>query len=379
MNWVKVVFFNLGIMFALSGLMLLTPPILENSAKLVEHLFFKHPDKREGLAIYDKYEWSDRYFREHRELGSNYYDYITWRRNDYSGETINVVDGIRHTSAAAANQDGSTEIGSEYWFFGGSTTWGSGVNDENTFPSIFAKKNGVPAVNFGESAYIARQSLALLQNRYITRPRSRASTSRVIVFYDGVNEVLLRCRNETKGLGTGREAQIRQILLGGKWSFYRTFSQLIDYLGKQTDRIINITAEPGSSFYDCASDPLRANFVAETLVNTWHQARITAQANGDEFIAVLQPVAFIGSADIPYLNLTGAKNQELARQYEAVYPLIDAAAKALNMPFINLADVYDGCNDCYIDFCHVGPQAHQLLVARMTKEIAKTRAVDATQ
>ena len=215
--------------------------------------------------------------------------------------------------------------------------------------------------------------MALLQNTYITRSKSGREPKRVVIFYDGVNEVLHRCRNEIQGLGTGREAQIQQNLLGGKWSFYRTFSQLINYLGKISSGITKPAAKRAGYFYDCVSDPLRAGFIADTLVNTWQQARNLAQANGDEFIAILQPVSFIGSADVSYLDLSDAKKQELARQYETVYPLIVSAANASNIPFINLTDVYDGCTDCYIDFCHVGPQAHQLLVERMSEEIAQIR------
>lgn len=373
MSWVKVVFYNLAIMFALLGVLFLTPPTIENSSKYLTRLFSENLDKRASLFIYDEFDWSDQYFAEHNEMGSTYYDYITWRRNDYAGETINIVDGVRHTSHTGAIQAGSAGADLEYWFFGGSTTWGTGVNDENTYPSVFADSNGIPVKNFGESGYIARQSLALLQNTYIAKSKLGRETKRVVVFYDGVNEVLHRCRNEARGLGTGREAQIQQTLYGGNWSFYRTFAQLINYLGKISAGITTSSAERAGSFYDCASDPLRAGFIADTLVSTWQQARTLAQANGDEFIAILQPVSFIGSADVSYLDLSDAKKQELARQYETVYPLIVNAANASDIPFINLTDIYDRCTNCYIDFCHVGPQAHQMLVERMTKEIANIR------
>ncbi len=379
MSWTKVIFYNVGIALALLGAVLMAPPVLESSTKFISSLFFKKTDGRANLSIYDNFDWSERYYAEKRGLSTSYHDYISWRRNDYAGETINIVDGIRRSSTTDAVQGGSAQDGREYWFFGGSTTWGTGVNDDNTYPSVFARRNRVPVKNFGESGYIARQSLALLQNQYITRESSARNVKRLIVFYDGVNEVMHRCRNEVEGLGSGREARIRSVLLTGNWSFYRTFSQLSNYLDKTSRKIANLAGPQDSSFYDCVSDPARAKFIAESLVSTWRQARNAAQANGDEFIAILQPVAYIGSADVTYLNLANATRQELARQYEIVYPLIVDAAKASDIPFIDLTDVYDGCADCYIDFCHVGPQAHQLLVERMIREFAKLRTAATSQ
>lgn len=379
MSWTKVIFYNVGIAFALLGAVLMAPPLIENSTKLVSSLFFEKTDGRANLSIYDKFDWSDRYYAEKRGLSTSYHDYISWRRNDYAGETINIVDGIRRSSTPDAVQGEPAQESREHWFFGGSTTWGTGVNDDNTYPSMFARRNRVPVKNFGESGYIARQSLSLLQNQYITRESSDRNVRRLIVFYDGVNEVMHRCRNEVEGLGSGREARVRSVLRSGNWSFYRTFSQLSKYLGKTSRRIANLFGAQDVSFYNCVSDPARARFIADTLVSTWRQARNVAQANGDEFIAILQPVAYIGSADVTYLNLTNATGQELARQYEIVYPLIVDAAKASDIPFIDLTDAYDGCADCYIDFCHVGPQAHQLLVERMTREIARIRSAPASQ
>lgn len=379
MNWVKVVFYNLGITFALLGAVLMAPPLIENSSDFISSQFFKETDGRANLSIYDKFDWSDRYYAEKRGLSSSYHDYISWRRNDYAGETINIVDGIRRSSNTDAVQGEPAQDGREYWFFGGSTTWGTGVNDDNTYPSVFARRNRAQVKNFGESGYIARQSLSLLQNQYITRQAPVSNVKRVVVFYDGVNDVMHRCRNEIEGLGTGREAQIQLVLLGGNWSFYRTFSQLSNYLDKTSKKIANLFGAQDVSFYDCVSDPARARFIAETLVSTWRQARSAAQANGDEFIAILQPVAYIGSADVTYLNLHNATGKQVARQYEIVYPLIVDAAKASDIPFIDLTDAYDGCADCYIDFCHVGPQAHQLLVERMTREIARIRSAPASQ
>ena len=61
----------------------------------------------------------------------------------------------------------------------------------------------------------------------------------------------------------------------------------------------------------------------------------------------------------------------MAMQYKAVYPLIRQFAKAKNIDFVDLSLVYDKCNNCYIDFCHVSPQAHKILVENLVNKLAR--------
>ena len=49
------------------------------------------------------------------------------------------------------------------------------------------------------------------------------------------------------------------------------------------------------------------------------------------------------------------------------YPLIIELATASNLNFLDLTGVYDGCGECYIDFSHVGPQGHQILVSSLSQ------------
>jgi len=68
---------------------------------------------------------------------------------------------------------------------------------------------------------------------------------------------------------------------------------------------------------------------------------------------------------VSYLNLTSDNDKALAAQYQAVYPLIIELAAERNFNFVDLTTIYDGCGECYIDFCHVGPQGHRILVSKL--------------
>lgn len=363
MNWIKIIFVNIVITFSLLGMILMAPPIVYSIYKIAKKQTFNFDtlDSRSFLELYEGYDWVDQHFLEFGKLPTSYHDYIVWRRNDYSGSTINIKNGLRKTSNVVNENN---EI-PKYWFFGGSTTWGTGVNDEYTYPSLFAKKTNSYVTNFGESGYIARQSLAYLNN-YLLNHAINDMTNINVIFYDGVNEVSNRCRWEIDGLGTGREAQIKDNLKNyEQFSFSRTFNQLQFLLTKISQKLAKDNSDSAStnSLYDCASDKTRAKEVAETLVDTWELVSGIVKNRGGKFTAILQPVAFYGNPEVGYLDLTSSKN--LAAQYKAIYPLIIEAAARKNIKFIDMTGLYDNCTNCYIDYCHVGPQGHQLLVSSL--------------
>ena len=123
--------------------------------------------------------------------------------------------------------------------------------------------------------------------------------------------------------------------------------------------------------YNCSNNEERAYEVAETLVRTWEAAKEITENKGGKFVAILQPVAFFGSPSIEYLNLTTSNDIALTKEYKTVYPLIQKLAYRSNINFVDLSSIYNGCGNCYIDFCHVGPQGHNILVDALSKKLIK--------
>jgi len=369
MSWIKVILLNIFIIFSLLGMLLLMPPV----AYYVYSLVYSGTDNPSGdirasLDLYSDIAWAGTHFDEFSKLNTTYYDYITWRRDDFAGETVNISNGLRATTTP---KNRNSNI-ADYLFFGGSTTWGTGVNDANTYPSVFAQRLETQVINFGETGYIARQSLAMLTNFLVENSISDLSGQH-IVFYDGVNDVSHRCRREISGLGSGREHQIQKALKSNEiYSFGKLFEQLVRFLQAVTNRLgIQNASSVADQTYACSSDPNRAKEVAKTLVETWQVASDLVKQRGGDFTAILQPVAFIGNPNIDYLELTSSDELALSMQYEAVYPLIRQFVVDKNINFIDLSSVYDNCDNCYIDFCHVGPQAHEILVERLIENLSR--------
>ena len=350
-------------------MLLMGPPIFYSLYKLVKPSdLMVSKDTRSHLKLYDDFEWVDKHFFELSQLSMTYYDYITWRRDDYTGETVNIVNGIRLSS----NPDKINKNAPKVFFFGGSTIWGTGVNDENTIPSIYSKMTTNNVFNFGETAYLSRQSLAYLNNIIINNSLSDMSNIKIF-FYDGVNDVLNKCRSENDGLGSDQEKSIQEKTKKKTqlFSFNKTFAQLQNFINKILQKFIisNTAVKVSNNLYNCSSDKKKALKVAKSLVDTWEVVSDLVENRGGKFTAILQPVAFYGNPSVNYLELTNGINKSLAEQYKAVYPLIIQLASERNFNFIDLTDAYDDCENCYIDFCHVSPQGHKILVSKLIKSI----------
>ena len=80
-------------------------------------------------------------------------------------------------------------------------------------------------------------------------------------------------------------------------------------------------------------------------------------------------MAFIGKPSLSHLDLSDADSVGLKKQYEAVYPIIKQIASLASINFVDLTDIYDKCDYCYIDFAHVSPNAHEILVDRMINKL----------
>ena len=95
MSWIKVVSFNMFLTLSLIGMLLLAPPIIFLGYQIVSSKVETMGEIQSDLDIYSNFDWAEQHFKELSELTISYYDYITWRRDDYSGQTVNITNGIK--------------------------------------------------------------------------------------------------------------------------------------------------------------------------------------------------------------------------------------------------------------------------------------------
>lgn len=364
--------------FAGIGLLLLTPPTFYFTYKL----FNSNPDVRletqkyfeirHKLGLYDDFDWAEKHFKEYLSLKSKYYDFISWRRIDFKGETINIKNGIRDTFISK-----EINLGKEFWFFGGSTTWGTGSNDFYTYPSIFSRISNYKSINYGETGWVSRQSLSFLNNLYISKNNDN---EKIIIFYDGVNDIMLKCNESFKTLGTSRESFIQDKIDKNKniFSFEKTFYQLNSMISKAIDRIalrLNISIKSKNQNnnvnYNCGSSANKTKFVGDMIIRTWIQAQKLAKANGDIFVAILQPVTVYGEINYEYLPIEPNNVKYLKNEFKSVYSYIKKNAPIELDYFLDFTNIFDECSNCYIDFSHTGPQGNKVISENLYKNFVK--------
>lgn len=356
MSWIRIIFANLVITMALLFLLMISPPILYN-------IYMYGKSTQNDIAKYN-----DVSLTEIKKVQTEYKDFIVWRRKDHQSDTVNIAGGVRVTPREFDEDKGTV------WFFGGSTTWGYGVSDNQTYPYHVGKSLNFKVENFGETGYIARQSLAYLQNLFITQDFSAPNR---VVFYDGVNDVWHRCRREINGLATGRETYINNKVQDmNVFSFQSTFDQLIKFAELVSKKLFLSSEERiesyASDYYNCASDKTKADYIARTLVATWSAAKDLASSNGVEFLAVLQPHAYTNSYALKneQLNLNRDSSQALNLQFSVVYPLIKKYAQQSGINFLDASAILDECPDCYFDFCHLRPSGNEKIAKVIAEKLS---------
>ncbi|MGH6898906.1 MAG: SGNH/GDSL hydrolase family protein [Geminicoccaceae bacterium] len=318
------------------------------------------------LPNYGGAEWARKHFSEYRELGeADYAAYYGWRRPAFAGETINIDErGMRRTY-----RDRNVAPERTIAFFGGSTIWGTGADDDRTIPSEFVKLNPEYAgYNFGETGFVAHQSLNAFLERYFEGFRPD-----VVVFYDGVNDVG-KCRSEMGPYAHAREVEIRTALheAGGgaaSASFVLTVLPIRNLIGK-VRRVLGNQSRAEASFYDCHENPEKAAQIARVLLSDWLIVKNLVEAYGGTFVPILQPVIYFSDTKADHLKLS----ESLRWQYEILYPLIvdmiDREFPQLAGNFMDLRDALDRDEYFYIDWCHLSPNGNHLVAERISQGIA---------
>jgi hypothetical protein len=318
---------------------------------------------------YENVDWALNHFTDYDNLTKGYYEaFYGWRRPAMQSKTINIDEQGRRRTFRSTDTEQDKVIA----FFGGSTTWGTGANDETTIPSFFARLNpDYEAINFGETGYLAHQSLNLLMKEYFNGFRPD-----VTVFYDGVNDVWNKCRRENDEFSDSREHMVRLFLEERKeGSYLELIGPLMDFIGRAKRTLEN--KQRVSSPYDCHEDPAKAERIARVLLSDWLLAKQLVESGGGEFVAILQPQAYGGTSRLDHLKL----DESLGRQYEAVYPkiveLLNREFPELRDNFVDLRTALDQDGYFYIDWCHLSPNGNEIIAQRIDEAVAR-RTMPAT-
>lgn len=300
-------------------------------------------------------------FADYNRVQHRYEPFVGWKTLPYNGKTTHISKaGLRthdHDSTEAAGKP-------VVRFFGGSTMWGEGSDDQHTIPALFNSLNpGFRIYNHGQLAYNTRQELDELISVY-----SRNEKTDIVIFYDGVNDAAFLCPkviNELPAhrlvpmyrekLYTGRTAIVKELF---RKVFVEDILALIQH--------VSYEPTPENSPYDCARDSAKAEAIADMMMKNWEMAHEIVNKRNGEFIAVLQPAAFIGNPRIDHLEL----DEELGKNFHEIYGRLKKKIAERNHPWIiDLSTAFDNNEYIFIDFCHVSPNGNEIIAREIARAV----------
>ena len=319
-------------------------------------------EKRNELPNYSEDPaYAKTIFDDYHSIAHRYAPFTEWQMLPYEGKTLHINEqGLRnHTPPPGATREPIIR------FFGGSTMWGEGSDDANTIPALVHKKiNAGTVFNHAQLAYNSRQSLDALISMY-----AKGEKADVVIFYDGVNDVAFLCPREIQELPGHRLIPLfQQKIYGGKKQLIlgvlnNLFAENILLL----IRYYQNTGETKPSLYNCFNTD-KGETVARMLIDNWEMAHDLVTSRGGKFIAVLQPVSFVGTPRLDHLEL----NAELGNNFRFIYAELKQLMNERGHSWIyDLTPSFNGQNYIYIDFCHVTKQGNQLVADTLTQILLK--------
>lgn len=352
--------------FAVLATLLFTANLVSITATETYRSVFAPTSSKYRLPNYEGQSWPQQHFQEFERLDSRYFAFHGWRRTPYQGQTMTIdQEGKRRTYANPSAEPSKTIA-----FFGGSTMWGTGADDEHTIPSFFARMNSdYAAYNFGETAYTARQSLNYLMNKL-----AEGKQYDVVVFYDGVNDVYYKCRYELGPFSHSRELEIRAMLdrSRGLQSYLALVQPVLTFSNKVVERMrMSRTQSSEDAWFDCDDKDGKTEVVARSMLTDWLAAKSLVEAYGGRFLAILQPNAYLSEPRTDHIDL----DPQVERQYELVYPkileLLASEFQNLEENFMNLTQAFDRDEYIFIDYCHVSPNGNEIIASHVASRLAE--------
>lgn len=304
--------------------------------------------------------WIDAYWNEHQaSRHTQWASYVYWRRKPFDGELIDVdAHGFRVTPSPPSPPLRTI------WLFGGSTAWGTGNRNEGTLAAQLqrvyherAADLGVRVLNFAESGYVSRQSLAAFQSA-LACPQPTADLA---IFLDGANDVFAALQEGTPGLPQNEENRRRE---------FNSSRQLAAQLRAWALRLEGISrlALPAPTAPDEAAIDALARAVAEHYLTQVVQASTLARHYDVDLIHAWQPTVFDRATprgDEP--AITGASIAAHVRlQRQARAHVRERLAADSSLAGRDLGDVFDASEQpVFFDFVHLSERGQALLAERL--------------
>jgi hypothetical protein len=288
---------------------------------------------------------------------SNKFQYEPWiefKNVDYNGKYVNVQNAVRKSVPNTYFNPLSRDT-IDIYFFGGSTTFGFNLSDEETIPSQFVRLykqryptgKSIRVYNFGTPTYYSYQELILL-----TKLIFSGSRPKVIVFVDGVNDFWF-----------GKASYYNQSYFS--YILRQVFSQDLLTTGK-----FNFKDTADRMFKDPQDIPLKQ--FNDTLVAHYESnirnAKVMADLIGAKSFFFCQPVPFY---KYPNQQKDPICFKDQNTRFDYIYPLIEKDTTTLPR-FTFLGNMLQNERGYpFVDGLHYSPSFTKKIVGEILNKVGK--------
>lgn len=318
-------------------------------------------DPRATSSPYASLSWPKEYFAELSRLTASRYDpFLGWRRPEFHGKYINLSqEGIRATWNPEARPGQKVK---RVFCFGGSTTWGVGARDDFTLPSLLSKKLNqgktvFQVTNLGEKGYTSTQELI-----YLVLLLKQKNIPDYVIFYDGVNEVMVGAMNGQPGLVynfegmrdqfEGREKKSGRRKMWQELKRLKLYRAFADLYGLVSAGKIAESEEHQSRVKNNQVMPKLAEDIVLDYLKNIEVIRHLGQTYGFQGLFLWQPALITTRSLTPEEKQLGAwHDPDMVAMYQLVY---DKMRQAASPNFHNLSTIFDAKeNTLFLSWAHI--------------------------
>lgn len=331
----------------------------------------KVKDYRIFADAYQNSDWEKDYYKEfHEPHNLQWFSYVYWRRKQVQGQYINVDHGgIRKTWSAISWPDRMASHPSIF-FFGGSTVWGTGVRDDFTIPSSFAKKlasNGIDAqvINFGESGYVSTQEVITL-----IRELQKGNIPDLVIFYNGANDTFSAFQQHLAGIPQNEFNRVKEFN-ASIWPAISSHLSTIRFVKSLSSRL-----GTDNNFTDVRNNKALVKDVLDIYEKNIEIVNALAKHYSFKALFYWQPTIFEKKGLTKY-----EEKEREKRSY--MQPFFDMTNKQLRERgkyepgFHNLSLIFsDMPEPLFLDWCHLGERGNEYIAKHLADDALSIMSVE---
>ncbi|WP_452226605.1 hypothetical protein [Lacinutrix cladophorae] len=310
-------------------------------------------------------------FRELRQQDMKWEPYLHYRFKPMNGKHNTIYENGLRKTVNPSLKDSATAL--KIFCFGGSTMYSSGARDEHTIPSELSKliHNNFPSQNVEVTNFGCHGYTRATENIQLQRELIKNNIPDIVIFYDGVNEVISGHQNNEAGTPTNAYNRRKEFKIAHS---YKKRISLMVYSSNLHRFVTTMQRKifTNSAYKQLTARPdALATDIAETYIGYVKISKNLENAYGFKAFNFMQPNIFSKK------NLTEAEQGYFKSQqyYENLYKLSYETVRKDSLmitdsTFVDISDVFDNANKTtYFDFCHTGEFGNKLVAKKMLSYI----------